>query len=120
MNRRPWATIALLFTIAACSDGDTTPDTGALDTGAPTDSAMDVAPDTTVDSGPPPVANFDCVSTWEPPTPSAATVSRFCSMLTSRGIQVQVRQRKGDEIHAACGQLRRSVDTQPIYGTSSV
>lgn len=52
-------------------------------------------------------------------TPSAATVSRFCGSLTSRGIQVQIRQRKGDEIDAACGQLRRSVDMQRISETSS-
>ena len=52
-------------------------------------------------------------------TPSSATVSRFCGTLSSRGIQVQIRQRKGDEIDAACGQLRRSVDTDSIFGTSS-
>ncbi len=52
-------------------------------------------------------------------TPSAVTVDRFCGTLSSRGIQVQVRQRKGDEIDAACGQLRRSLDTDQICGTSS-
>ena len=41
-------------------------------------------------------------------TPSRAVVQRFCSALQRERIQVQVRQRKGTEIQAACGQLRRA------------
>ncbi len=41
-------------------------------------------------------------------TPSAGAVSRFVEILRSSGINVQVRERKGDKIDAACGQLRRS------------
>ena len=41
-------------------------------------------------------------------TPSAAALKRFTGILTEAGINVQVRQRKGDRIDAACGQLRRS------------
>ncbi len=40
-------------------------------------------------------------------TPSAAAVQQFLQTLRSAGINVQVRQRKGDKIDAACGQLRR-------------
>lgn len=40
-------------------------------------------------------------------TPSGNAVHRFCRILTDAGINVQVRERKGDEIDAACGQLRR-------------
>jgi 23S rRNA (adenine2503-C2)-methyltransferase len=41
-------------------------------------------------------------------TPSAAALDQFLMILTRGGINVQVRQRKGDKIDAACGQLRRS------------
>ena len=41
-------------------------------------------------------------------TPSAAALGRFSEILTEGGINIQVRQRKGDRIDAACGQLRRS------------
>ncbi len=41
-------------------------------------------------------------------TPQAVSVRRFVDTLRARGVQVQVRQTKGDEIDAACGQLRRS------------
>lgn len=41
-------------------------------------------------------------------TPSPAVIQRFCAVLTEARITVQVRQRKGDRISAACGQLRRS------------
>lgn len=40
--------------------------------------------------------------------PASAAVERFVRRLTDAGIQVKVRFRKGDEINAACGQLRRS------------
>ncbi len=41
-------------------------------------------------------------------TPSAGAVSRFVEVLRGNGINVQVRERKGDKIDAACGQLRRA------------
>lgn len=41
-------------------------------------------------------------------TPSAGALERFTAILSQAGISVQVRQRKGDRIDAACGQLRRS------------
>jgi 23S rRNA (adenine2503-C2)-methyltransferase len=43
-------------------------------------------------------------------TPSSSAVARFREILESSGISVQFRQRKGDRINAACGQLRRSFD----------
>ena len=39
--------------------------------------------------------------------PSRAAQERFLEILRAAGINVQVRERKGDEINAACGQLRR-------------
>jgi 23S rRNA (adenine2503-C2)-methyltransferase len=41
-------------------------------------------------------------------TPSSTSVSDFLSVLRAAGINVQVRERKGDQIDAACGQLRRA------------
>jgi 23S rRNA (adenine2503-C2)-methyltransferase len=41
-------------------------------------------------------------------TPSAAAVSRFVEVLREAGLNVQTRERKGDKIDAACGQLRRA------------
>jgi 23S rRNA (adenine2503-C2)-methyltransferase len=41
-------------------------------------------------------------------TPTLAAQRRFREILESGGINVQFRERKGDEINAACGQLRRS------------
>jgi 23S rRNA (adenine2503-C2)-methyltransferase len=40
-------------------------------------------------------------------TPTANDRERFVNILTERGINVQTRRRKGSEIDAACGQLRR-------------
>lgn len=40
-------------------------------------------------------------------TPSQAAQNQFRDILVSAGINVQFRHRKGDEISAACGQLRR-------------
>lgn len=40
-------------------------------------------------------------------TPSVARVDEFVAILESGGLNVKVRRRKGDEIDAACGQLRR-------------
>jgi 23S rRNA (adenine2503-C2)-methyltransferase len=41
-------------------------------------------------------------------TPQPDAQARFLDVLRRAGINVQVRQRKGDQIDAACGQLRRS------------
>lgn len=41
-------------------------------------------------------------------TPSSAATSQFRRILMDAGITIQFRQRKGDEINAACGQLRRT------------
>jgi len=47
-------------------------------------------------------------------TPSRAAVDRFVEILKRKGINVQVRERKGDQIDAACGQLRRSHVATPL------
>jgi len=59
-------------------------------------------------------------------TPRSTAIQRFCEVLTEARITVQVRQRKGDRISAACGQLRRSarhdaevvapIRTTPVLG----
>lgn len=41
-------------------------------------------------------------------TPTLSDVQRFAEILTTAGLNVQTRWRKGDGIDAACGQLRRS------------
>jgi 23S rRNA (adenine2503-C2)-methyltransferase len=46
-------------------------------------------------------------------TPSRKAQERFLAILNEAGINVQVRERKGDEIDAACGQLRRISLQQP-------
>lgn len=43
---------------------------------------------------------------YETPTPES--INRFRAILEETGVNVQFRQRKGDEINAACGQLRRN------------
>ena len=40
-------------------------------------------------------------------TPSPQSLRRFREILEAAGVNVRVRQRKGDRINAACGQLRR-------------
>jgi 23S rRNA (adenine2503-C2)-methyltransferase len=45
-------------------------------------------------------------------TPSANATNRFRDILVEAGINVKFRQRKGDQINAACGQLRRN--TPPL------
>lgn len=40
--------------------------------------------------------------------PSRKSLDRFLEILTSAGVNVQVRRRKGSDIDAACGQLRRA------------
>jgi 23S rRNA (adenine2503-C2)-methyltransferase len=42
-------------------------------------------------------------------TPTRDAVLRFREGLEAAGLNVKIRQRKGDEINAACGQLRREV-----------
>jgi 23S rRNA (adenine2503-C2)-methyltransferase len=44
-------------------------------------------------------------------TPSRAATARFVEILSAAGVNVQVRERKGDQIDAACGQLRRAERT---------
>jgi 23S rRNA (adenine2503-C2)-methyltransferase len=44
-------------------------------------------------------------------TPSGNAVNRFRDILLAAGLNVKFRQRKGDSINAACGQLRRSEPT---------
>ncbi len=40
-------------------------------------------------------------------TPSNRSIAQFKEILQSAGIEIRFRQRKGDKINAACGQLRR-------------
>jgi 23S rRNA (adenine2503-C2)-methyltransferase len=44
--------------------------------------------------------------------PTPAALSAFVSELRGAGINVKVRKRKGSDIDAACGQLRRRVETE--------
>ncbi len=41
-------------------------------------------------------------------TPTAEAVDTFSGLLSQRGINIQIRRRKGSRIDAACGQLRRT------------
>ena len=50
---------------------------------------------------------------WQPPPPDRVT--RFVAELRRRGLRVQERRRRGADIDAACGQLRR----RPGSGRSS-
>jgi 23S rRNA (adenine2503-C2)-methyltransferase len=54
-------------------------------------------------------------------TPSGNAVNRFRDILLDAGINVKFRQRKGDAINAACGQLRRStplaIEPAPVATT---
>jgi len=43
--------------------------------------------------------------------PSHKAQERFLAILRDAGLNVQVRERKGDKIDAACGQLRRAAVT---------
>lgn len=47
-------------------------------------------------------------------TPSGNAVHKFRDILVEAGINVKFRQRKGDEINAACGQLRRSTPLEIV------
>jgi 23S rRNA (adenine2503-C2)-methyltransferase len=48
---------------------------------------------------------------YETPTPSA--ILQFRKTLLDGGVNAMFRQRKGDEIQAACGQLRRLREREP-------
>lgn len=53
-------------------------------------------------------------------TPSSESIARFRKILEQAGIVIMFRQKKGDEINAACGQLRRvSVDQGPTVQIQS-
>jgi 23S rRNA (adenine2503-C2)-methyltransferase len=52
-------------------------------------------------------------------TPSPAAVMAFREILLQAGVNVQFRQRKGDEIEAACGQLRRSTSVAADFSQVS-
>lgn len=41
-------------------------------------------------------------------TPAPSSIKRFQTVLEQKGIRIKFRQRKGDKINAACGQLRRN------------
>jgi 23S rRNA (adenine2503-C2)-methyltransferase len=47
-------------------------------------------------------------------TPTKSSVRHFVEVLESAGLNVQIRERKGDEINAACGQLRRTASQTAI------
>lgn len=49
-------------------------------------------------------------------TPDSAAIQEFRKILLEGGINVMFRQRKGDGIDAACGQLRRNRARQPVPG----
>jgi len=51
-------------------------------------------------------------------TPSVNAIHKFRDILVAAGINVQFRQRKGDAINAACGQLRRSEPALSQIGAS--
>lgn len=46
-------------------------------------------------------------------TPSQASIAEFRQVLEAGGVNVKFRQRKGDDIDAACGQLRRNRGQAP-------
>lgn len=46
-------------------------------------------------------------------------LTRFIDILHRAGVSVKVRKRKGSEIDAACGQLRRKVEQETATGSSS-
>jgi 23S rRNA (adenine2503-C2)-methyltransferase len=46
--------------------------------------------------------------------PTREALGEFVDVLRQSGISVKVRKRKGSEIDAACGQLRRKVETSPL------
>jgi 23S rRNA (adenine2503-C2)-methyltransferase len=53
-------------------------------------------------------------------TPTAESIHQFRKILMDGGINVMFRQRKGNEIQAACGQLRRLREREPQLTTLTV
>jgi 23S rRNA (adenine2503-C2)-methyltransferase len=53
-------------------------------------------------------------------TPGAGAVVAFCETVERFGVNVQVRQRKGDEISAACGQLRHTLAQESLAAEAGV
>jgi 23S rRNA (adenine2503-C2)-methyltransferase len=51
-------------------------------------------------------------------TPAPAAIARFREILVAGDVNVKFRQRKGDEIEAACGQLRRSASPLSTIGSA--
>ena len=49
--------------------------------------------------------------------PSPAAVAAFQSSLRDGGLPAYIRRPRGRDIYAACGQLKRTVETAPISGT---
>src|SRR5690606_35024478 len=54
------------------------------------------------------VIPYNPVARLPQPTPSRAALTRLREVLQRQGINVNFRMRKGGEIDAACGQLRRN------------
>ena len=52
-------------------------------------------------------------------TPSSEAILEFRRILMEGGINVMFRQRKGNDIQAACGQLRRLREREPQIVTLS-
>jgi 23S rRNA (adenine2503-C2)-methyltransferase len=52
-------------------------------------------------------------------TPRLEIQRRFRAILEAGGLNVQFRERKGDTIQAACGQLRRSVAPTSLSASGS-
>ena len=52
-------------------------------------------------------------------TPTAAAQRAFRQILESRGLNVHFRHRKGDAIDAACGQLRRRANAEPLNAAAN-
>ncbi len=53
-------------------------------------------------------------------TPRPEAIYKFRDILEAQGIVIKFRQRKGDDINAACGQLRRSVNTANFNPANSL
>ena len=52
-------------------------------------------------------------------TPSDSSIRQFRSILEKANINLQFRQKKGDDINAACGQLRRKSKTEQLHQIES-
>lgn len=52
-------------------------------------------------------------------TPTAVAQRAFRQILESRGLNVHFRHRKGDAIDAACGQLRRRANAEPLNAVAN-